>query len=412
MIEATGSRLPANMRSFTSSIVFFSLTLIVGACVLLRAPAGLSYPVAAPSISSSVGASGAIPSAPQLSLEAKGTIPMPAGAPSAHASTLVPLTGRHSGSLAAFWFAGSRESGPDVQIAFSYFDRRTEEWTAAQFVVNRHTLAQQIGYGVRRIGNPVAWLDASDRLHLFVVGTGLGGWAASRVVHLVQEGNLHDLGKLRFVPRGAMPLSWFWNTSYLVRNAPLPLNTGGMALPVHFEIGMKTPMLAWFSSEGELMGVRRISSRRNLLQPSVVALNGHHWLALMRMQGGDQRIASAESLDAGKTWKDLPDLDRPNPDAAVAALVVGKMLVMAENPSSSSRQSLVLSQSQDGSSWERTSVLEEGVPGDEYSYPYLTMVDGALWVSYTDRRKEIAWQRFSLSHPSGKDQPAIDFGKL
>lgn len=386
------------MRRAASSHLFFGLTFIVGVCVVLRAPASLTYsPAALSAASSRIDSFGANPSAPKLVLEAKGKIPMPAGVPSAHASSLVPLSALHPAQMAAVWFAGSRESAPDVQIALSYFDPRTGQWSPAKFVINRHVLSQQIGFGVRRLGNPVAWLDSSNRLHLFVVGTGLGGWAASRIIHLVQEGERYDLDKVRFAPRGAIPLSWFWNTSHLVRNAPMTLSTGAMVLPIHFELDVKYPILAWFSEDGEFMGTRRISSRRNLLQPSIVAVSDTRWLALMRMKGGDKKIASSETTDAGETWEELPNLDRPNPDAAVAALPIGEgMLVMAENPSDSSRRELTLSQSVDGKFWETVTKLEKGPLGDEYSYPYLTMTDGSLWVAYTHQRKEIAWQRFAL----------------
>lgn len=40
-------------------------------------------------------------------------IPMPAGVPSAHASAMASLPG---GDMMAFWWAGSRESGPDVKV--------------------------------------------------------------------------------------------------------------------------------------------------------------------------------------------------------------------------------------------------------------------------------------------------------
>lgn len=394
-----------NMRRSTSSLVFLGLTFIVGLCVLLQGNTDLSYSSAAVPSMPSQGASSDLTVSPQkFVFVAKGKIPMPDGVPSAHASSLVPLSMQHPGTLAVFWFAGTRESAPDVQIAFSYFDRKMEQWTPAKFVVNRHVLGQQIGYGVRRLGNPVAWRDSSGRLHLFVVGTGLGGWASSRIIHLVQEGELHDLDNLRFIPRGAIPLSWFWNISHLVRNVPLPLSTGGMVLPIHFELGIKYPALAWFSDQGEFMGTRRISSRQNLLQPTVVAMSDSRWIAYMRMKGGAQRIAMAESLDAGKTWHDLPDLDRQNPDASVSALALGNgTLIMAENPSNSSRQELVLTHSVDGKSWVKAEVLESGLSGDEYSYPYKVMVNDSLWISYTDQRKEIAYQRFTVADPSGKD---------
>ena len=88
--------------------------------------------------------------------------------------------------LMAFWCAGQRESAPDVQIAASWLSRSTGQWQPARIVANREQLGAQMGQGVRRIGNPVAWRDAQGRVHLFVVATGMGGWAASRVVQLRQ----------------------------------------------------------------------------------------------------------------------------------------------------------------------------------------------------------------------------------
>ena len=42
---------------------------------------------------------------------------MPANTPAAHASTLLALPASHPSALLAFWFAGTRESAADVQIA-------------------------------------------------------------------------------------------------------------------------------------------------------------------------------------------------------------------------------------------------------------------------------------------------------
>jgi predicted neuraminidase len=41
--------------------------------------------------------------------------------------------------------------------------------------------------------------------------------------------------------------------------------------------------------------------------------------------------------------------------------------------------------------------LAHGAGAAEYSYPALAWADQSLWVSYTDQRQSIAWQRFSLS---------------
>ena len=124
-----------------------------------------------------------LPASPpaNLVLKAQGLLPMPANTPAAHASSLLALPSTHPASMMAFWFAGERESAPDVQIAQSQFDRATQTWTPARFVLNRHVVGTELGFGLRRLGNPVAWLDARGRIHLFVVATVLGGLAAVKL---------------------------------------------------------------------------------------------------------------------------------------------------------------------------------------------------------------------------------------
>ena len=333
--------------------------------------------------------------APNLLRRSQGHIPMPANTPAAHASSLVAMPKHHAAALTAFWFAGSRESGADVQIAASQFDRASQQWLPARFVVNRSQLAEQLGFAVRRLGNPVAWVDAQDRLHLFVVATGLGGWAASRIVHMRQSDDGHDFQQLAFEAVRVLPLSWLWNTSFLVRAAPLPLTDGGMVLPVHFELGLKYPVALRFDAQGEMLGMARISSQKHLLQPTLVPLSATHWLALMRSQHADGKLGVAHTLDAGQHWVDLPNLTLDNPDASVAALALGPgALVLAHNSSPRSRQWLDLSASDYGLNWTLAQPLARGGSGDEFSYPALAWADDSLWVSYTDQRRRIAWQRF------------------
>ena len=321
---------------------------------------------------------------------------MPPNTPSAHASSLAPLSSRNSSLVAAAWFAGERESAADVRIAFSSFDKTDQHWTPATFVVDRHQLGSQLGFGVRRLGNPVLWLDDEDRLHLFVVGTGVGGWATSRIIHLQQTDDTRDTQHPRFEPSAILPLSWLWNMSHLVRNAPLVLSDGAVALPVYFELGSKYPALARLDRNGQFHGITRISRKTQLLQPALLPLSERHWLAYMRMSGGSQRIALAETLDAGAHWQDQPDMALPNPNASVAAVNADGIHALTYNPSSHGRDSLVTATAADGRAWQIASELARGTTGDEYSYPAMLWHDDALWISYTDRRRQIAWQRFTI----------------
>lgn len=369
----------------------------VACCVLLSLDMLRRAPVPAPP--SAVWPTGVnVPADSLLEVKAHGKIPVPADTPAAHASSLLALPASHPSALLAFWFAGKRESAADVQIAAAQFDRVTQQWSAARFVVNRHAVGAQLGFGVRRLGNPVAWLDGQGRIHLFVVATGLGGWAAARIVHLRQSNQGQDFAALSFEVLRALPLSWLWNTSFLVRTAPLPLKDGGMVLPVHFELGIKYPIALRFDTNGEFRGMARISSRKYLLQPTLLMASESHWLALMRNQRPAGKIAVAQTLDGGQSWTDLPDLALHNPDSSVAglALAPGRML-LAHNSSPRARTALDLSASADGRNWTLAQALAHGSGSAEYSYPALTWADDSLWLSYTDQRRVIAWQRFSFS---------------
>ena len=84
------------------------------------------------------------------------------------------------------------------------------------------------------------------------------------------------------------------------------------------------------------------------------------------------------------------------PDAAVAGMGVAPgAQLLAHNSSPGSRATLDLSQSADGRQWQRVQTLATGAPLDEFSYPAMAWVDGALWVSYTVDRQRIAWQRMA-----------------
>jgi predicted neuraminidase len=332
-----------------------------------------------------------------LVLQDQGYIPMPANTPAAHASSLLALPAAHPSALLAFWFAGTRESAPDVQIAASQFDRATQQWSPARWVVSRQALGDQLGYYVRRLGNPVAWLDGHGKVHLFVVATGLGGWAAARIVHLRQRNDGPDFAALSFDVVRVLPLSWLWNTSFLVRTAPLALADGGMVLPVHFELGLKYPVALRFDAEGEFKGMVRISSRKHLLQPTLLLQSESHWLALMRDQHRAGKVAVAQTNDGGQHWLDLPNLTLDNPDSSIAGLALAPgQLLLAHNSSPHSRETLDLSVSAEGHAWALAQRLAHSA-GAEYSYPALAWADNSVWVSYTDQRRRIAWQRFSFS---------------
>jgi len=394
--------LPASL----APLLWLALGALVATGLLLTSsPMEVHRPAALPEAANGLTVSTGAPI--QLEFEARGSIPQPPDAPAAHASNLLALPHDPEYALAAFWFTGSKEAALDVGIAMSLWSRSLNAWTPAARVVDRHQVGAALGKGILRIGNPVAWLDSQHHLHLFVVGTGLGGWAASRVLHLrqAQPQSPMDASQPGLEVVGQLPLSWLWNLSHLVRHAPLALADGGMVLPVYFELGVKYPVFAWFNADGEFQGMRKFSSIKQALQPALLALDGDRWLALLRSQSQDGQIGVIASSDGGKVWQRQADLPLSNDDSAVATMrLPDGSFVMLRNPAERGRSQLLMHLSRDGQTWSAPQMLEDGVDGSEYSYPAMSWSDDRLWLSYTSLRQGIAWQRWRI-RASHQGQP-------
>jgi hypothetical protein len=387
---------------FLSSFVGRMALVLVSLAVLLIADHAVRPSAVAPALAQmpAIAVGGKPVLAAQLQRVAGGDVPMPPGTAAAHASSLLPMPADHATAMSLFWFSGERESGPLVQIAATQWDRATQAWLPPRFVVNRHQMGDLLGHGLRRLGNPVAWTDAQGRMHLFVVATGWGGWAASRVLHLQQSSVSQDLAELTFAPVRVLPLSWLWNTSFLVRNAVLPLQDGGAVLPVHFELGLKYPAAVRLDANGNFLGLTRLSNRTHNLQPSILAQSPTQWVALMRDDRHGGKVTAVGTGDGGALWTDLPDLPLGNPDAAVAGFVLGpQQMLLAHNPTPEGRARLDLSRSADGLQWTLQQTLAQGAEDAEFSYPAMAWADGTLWVSYTVDRATLSWQRFALGAP-------------
>ena len=334
----------------------------------------------------------AVKGAVTLTKVSESVIPMPPGVPSAHASALAALPGD---AMIAFWWAGSRESGPDVKVYSSRL--HGGKWGPSREVASRDSLGAALGFGIRRIGNPVAWTDRHGKVHLYVVATGLGGWAESRIVHLVSS----DLGEQFGVVR-VLPMSPMFNTSALIRTTPVALADGGWWLPVYFELGIKYPMLMAFDDKGDPRWLARIGSRITTLQPAVVATSATEAHAWMRDASDERKVQHAVSRDAGASWEDQPPLEIANHSSSVAAhrLTRGGMLMLTNyvQKGGSARNILRLSLSNDARSWKHMLDVVQGNSDEEFSYPALQQVGDELHITYTSRRQAIAHHVYRISY--------------
>lgn len=336
-------------------------------------------------------ASAAPSSPPRLALRSASKIPMPAGVPSAHASALVALD---DGEVLAFWWAGARESGADVAI---YLARWKEgRWSEAQRIVERGGLGRQLGFGVRRLGNPTAWVARDGRIHLYAVATGLGGWAASRIVHLVSLDRGHTFNAVR-----VLALSPLFNTSFLVRANSVGLADGGWLLPAYFELGHKYPLVMAMDAQGAPLWSQRIGASTTTLQPALLPVSSTEIHALMRDHGAQRRLQRATSVDAGRNWRDAPALGMVNDDSSVAAIPLAEGgFVMAHNDQlatpATARQWLRLSTSADAQTWHAALDVRRGARGEEFSYPSLLRVGSELHVTFTELRGAIGHHVYDI----------------
>lgn len=350
----------------------------------LPAPRFVVAPVVplVPAIPATASLAPASPLSPRMTL-------LPAAGDSAHSVSLAALA---DGSLAAAWFAGSREGAADVAIQFSRFDG--QQWSAPQVIAERSRVRRDTGRLIRKLGNPVLWQDARGQLHCWFVSVSYGGWAGSSLNHMVSTDGGGHWGRVE-----RQVTSPFLNLSTLVRNPPLPLADGGLMLPVYHEFLAKRAEWLRFDAAGRLANRVRLPGGQRLLQPSAVALDDHSALALMRDASGAQRIHAARSEDGGQHWSQPVATDLPNPGAALALLrLADGRLLLAYNPLTGNRNRLGLATSADGGrSWSPPLLIEQdGNPDAEFSYPALAQAaNGDIDLAYTWQRQRIKHLRFS-----------------
>ena len=106
----------------------------------------------------------------------------------AHAASLVELA---DGSLRAFWYSGSGEGAPDVEVRTSVFDPGREDWDQERVVADAASTERSLARYVRKVGNPTAIRARDGTLWLFYVTVSLGGWSGSSITAITS----HDEGK-------------------------------------------------------------------------------------------------------------------------------------------------------------------------------------------------------------------------
>jgi predicted neuraminidase len=231
-------------------------------------------------------------------------------------------------------------------------------------------------------GNPILFLDGSQRLWLFYV-TMLGErWDTCQVKYM------HSLdGGQTWGHPIILQAEWGWMTGC----KPLLLGRQAILLPLYHEDGCSFTL---FSEDGGRQWIPSNSVRtaKGLIQPSVVPLaDGRLRMYLRTYEFPDGTLWQAHSENGGRTWGAPERAPLPNPSARVDALrLASGRLAIAFNDSGFARTPLTLALSEDeGATWAYRLDIEDEV--GEYSYPALIQSrDGLLHTAYTYERTHIA----------------------
>ncbi len=313
-------------------------------------------------------------------------IPQPSYLLSAHSPSITRLP---DGRLIAVWFAGTHEGNPDVKIWQSYFI--DNHWTAAQPIVRREDITRDTGLFVKKLGNPVIYLDSHNILHLFVVSVATGGWSGSVINHLKS----YDMGKAWQKPQ-RLYLTPFFNVSTLIRTTPVTLSDGGFYLPIYHEFINKYPELLYFDSNGDLVYKKRITPQNKLIQPSILPITQKDAIVYFRNHTiSNAPLMYATTKDAGISWGTLLSTNLHNQDSSLATTKISGVYLMVRNIDT--RGYLVLSSSTDGVTWLDVLTLEHKTPLDEFSYPSISVYNDIIDIVYTWQRKYIKHARILVS---------------
>jgi predicted neuraminidase len=319
------------------------------------------------------------------------------GAASVHAASLI---GLKDGGIRAFWFAGSREGAPDVVINTAVLDPKSNTWGAPSAVMDRITAEKGLSRYIAKLGNPVPARLADGRLQLFFVTVSIGGWAGSSISTMFSK----DEGSTWTRPQRLIT-SPFFNLSTLVKSPTVVFADGRLGLPAYHE---------WIGRFGEFLRLdaaqvldkRRMSAGRSAIQPVMFISDVQNAAALFRQTrsaGQSKQIPVSATQNAGQSWQSLGDLEIPNPNSAVAGVLLRNgVRLLALNNIEAGRYRLVLMMSNPKSGqWHIVETIEndEALPEQErkeFSYPYLLSTHGDdAHLVYTWDRKKIRHAYFS-----------------
>ena len=317
---------------------------------------------------------------------------------SPHASTIVETK---KGDLVCAYFAGTYERNPDCCIWVSTKKRGSNEWQAPVLAADgvfSDTLR-------KACWNPVLTEMPDGELWLFYkIGVNVQDWTG----WLVKS---RDGGKT-WSEREPLPEGFLGP----VKNKPLLLgdrlicgsSTEKGGWKFHVELyNLKTRQWRYVGPVEANLAIPTKEPDKlkpiGCIQPSILQLKDGRLMVLMRSQNG--RLARSYSSDQGETWSKVELSDLPSNQSGTDAvtlsdgrqvLVYNDFATLMGEPKGPRTPLCVAVSGDDGLTWQRILTLEDS-PISEYSYPaVIEGRDGTLHITYTWRRKGVAYKQIRL----------------
>jgi len=330
----------------------------------------------------------------------------------AHAACLVELG---DGRIRAFWYTGSREGAPDVEVHTAVYAPERGVWSAEKTVASPESTRAALRRYVRKVGNPTAIRTDDGTLWLFYVTVSVGGWGGGSITAVASRDDGETWSEAR-----RLISSPLFDLSTLVRGEPILYADGTIGLPVYQSLVSSVPELLRVDGTGAVVDRQRLSEDGHSPQPVVLVRSATKALVLLRNSGPGrpQRVGRTATRDAGRTWAPISRLPLLNPDAALSGVVLsdGRILV-ALNDVEVERDALSLVVSADGgATWRTVRRLEDQVaardlPVDDARYDRTVealaratdsrVADGRDFV--LSSRRFMCWEprcHFEFSYPS------------
>jgi predicted neuraminidase len=317
--------------------------------------------------------------------------------PSSHAANLLELK---NGDVLCVWFSGTWEGSSGVGIVMARRPHGLRNWGAPTLIDRQAGASYQ---------NPVLFQEPDGTLDLYHSTQGAdAGEANAHVLHLTSKDNGVTWTR---------PALLFEKPGAFTRHPVVVLKDGSWMLPLSYitsagiGAGSETNYSATEISidHGATWKECIMAGSEGKIQPSIISLAPGRLLAFFRSRASDF-IFSSTSSD-GCVWSPAIATVLPNNNASIQAFRLrdGHVVMAFNNSSKSSangglRKPLSVALSLDeGKTWPYVRDIEEGRPGyglaeqspkepgrEEYSYPSIMQTDdGEILVAFTYRRQTI-----------------------